>query len=209
MIRTPPSQETVKAEQPQVMMAFNPGERKEFDVYFDRLMTREGRGFSYFRKGEGNDPPTKMGITINTFRKKYPGASVEDLKNMTEVQAKEIYHDFYYKHYGIDKVPEEVREQTFDLYVNHSPKGVRQIQKNANRFKELPRGNALVEGRREYYHSLVVSNPEKEVFMDGWMNRAEVFRNGPNPHLGQAIPLRKPTRADRKVINGTSSKTGR
>jgi lysozyme family protein len=139
--------------------------------------------------GKVNDPDdkggkTNYGITQSTYNM-FGGD--EDVYNLTRDQAKDFYNK-YYDHFGIDKFPEENRDLIFDMYTNHSPRGVAKILQKAAGVKadgiigpktlaalKNTDRTAIVSARNDYYDQLVANNPSQSKFLKGWKNRSNSY----------------------------------
>lgn len=136
-----------------------------------------------------NDPggETKYGIC----KRQYPK---EDIKNLTEARAMEIYYKDYWAPYFYDSVGAHLAEKVFDTAVNIGPKNAfKLLQESVNKLG----GNLTVDGsigpksieainkfdemkiieqyrqlQASYYRNLCVKNKKLEVFLKGWLNRA-------------------------------------
>ena len=78
-------------------------------------------GGNQFTHYEG-DKPTKYGVTLETYREHInPKATIEDLKNLTEKSAKDIYKKYYYEKYKIDQLPDYMQHNVLDMAINAGP----------------------------------------------------------------------------------------
>jgi len=164
------------------------------------ILRREG-GFV----NDPDDPggPTNMGITQATLSD-YLGrhASVDEVRNLDEDTAREIYERRYYTSPRIDGLPHSVRPFMADAAVNHGPRTAgKMLQRVLNEAGFGPLGvdgrrgprtraaavradaemgpfllAALVEARQAVYARLIKRNPSLARFEKGWMRRAEEFR---------------------------------
>jgi len=142
---------------------------------------------------------TKYGITANTLagvRGRLKGLALpEDVKDLTKDQALAIYERFYWKPAGCDDIPRPIDLAVFDGCVNCGVKrGVRFLQEALNMLGEnlavdgifgqktmqaawghaLPKTkilSALLWRRAKYYNDIVARNPDRRVFLHGWLNR--------------------------------------
>ena len=173
------------------------------DALIDRLLVREG-GFVNHPNDKGG--PTNYGITIKTLSN-YLGrfANIDDVKSLSQDTAREIYKNNYYYSPGINKLPVEIQEFIFDCAVNHGPsRAIKFVQRVCNQAGVLPTlvvdgalGDksvkaarwaqnemhqvfleALIEERANFYKLIVANNPSQEVFIKGWLNRLDEFRQG-------------------------------
>ena len=146
---------------------------------------------------------TKFGITRKTLSE-YRGYKVSknDVAIMTEVEAYDIYYSLYYQKPRINNLPSEIQGIMLDMCVNHGPRNsIKILQKviiesglavikvdgiNGSRTIGAARRctavlgnymiNALVDARIIFYKKIVESFPDQQVFLKGWLNRAEKFR---------------------------------
>jgi len=79
-----------------------------FDQAFERLLGHEG---GYVNNPHDPGGETKFGIS----KRSYPG---EDIANLTEARAKQIYFLDYWGPAGCDSVPDGLRFDLFDMAVN-------------------------------------------------------------------------------------------
>lgn len=156
-------------------------------------------GFVNHKHDKGG--PTNFGITQkvynNYYRKK---TSINDIKNMKIEEAIEIYKSIYFKGYSIDtKFPEELWHFMFDCYVNHSSKAVgRIIQRSLNdlgcklmvdgvigkqTLSKIPCYSTknllkyMIKWRIWLYNTIVKNDHSQEIFLEGWLNRANWFKD--------------------------------
>jgi lysozyme family protein len=155
-----------------------------------------------------NDPvdrggATNMGITLNTLRQAQPGATVQDLRNMTRQQARSIYRQRYVQAPGLDHLPPGILPQVIDMSVNHGPRNaVRILQRALNRLNQgtpvVPDGhlgpgtlaavqratqggtdrltNAIADERQAFYDRIIERDPRQARFERGWRGRTNDFR---------------------------------
>ena len=155
-----------------------------------------------------NDPldrggATNLGITQATLSSwRGHQVTVEDVKNLTEDEAREIYTTRYLQKPKIDWLPFP-HPQVFvlDMAVNHGPgRGIRILQTTIRKAGFGPISvdggmgpatraaaeraqaemgpyfqNAMVEERKAFYEAIIAKNPSQERFRRGWMRRADSF----------------------------------
>jgi len=157
----------------------------------DAIIQREGR-FTDHPNDRGG--ATKYGITLRTLEwwRKRP-VTVEDVKNLTLDEAREIYIHKYIKAPGFDKVPESMLQlQLVDFGVNSGPGaailnlqeilGVPADGKLGPRTLEalsqadLNKVNIALLKRRLMMIARIVKRDNKQVaFLMGWIKRALEF----------------------------------
>jgi len=159
-----------------------------FPEIIDEVLTTEG--------GYVNDPDdpggeTKYGIS----KKQFPN---EDIKNLTRGRAIELYKIKYWDKFNLDSFPDKYKHLIFDMYVNHSDRGVAKIlQRSVNNkaqkevlvvdgkfgklsrmyFKKYsPEINRILAFRAKYYNDVLRKNPKQKKHYYGWiLNRVFDF----------------------------------
>lgn len=146
--------------------------------------------------------PTKFGITQRTLSE-WRGywVSEEEVKQLEEEEARDIYYLKYFVAPKLHLLPKQMQPFLFDSSINHGPsRAIIFLQKainkekiaylvedgiNGNRTREAALKawyrieediiDAMVEERKNFYCAIVDNDPTQEVFLDGWLNRAEKF----------------------------------
>lgn len=174
----------------------------DFDKYFPTLLSFEG--------GFVNDPAdlggaTNKGITMKTFMAQAPkllgiaSPTLNDLKALTDEQAKRIYKTCYWDAVHGDEIEFQLlAEIIFDFYVNAGAPAVRQLQHVLNDLSTTPclpadgviGKNTLImlkkidqhvvytmykHWRINYYRNLVAARPSMQKYLKGWLNRVNSF----------------------------------
>lgn len=87
----------------------------------DDIIRREGDKYTNRKSDRGG--PTKYGITLATLRDvRGPHITAEDVKNLTEPEAREIYRELYIKRPGFDRILDpRLRAFIIDFGVNSGP----------------------------------------------------------------------------------------
>lgn len=147
--------------------------------------------------------PTNFGVTQQTLSE-WLGrpASIDDVKNLTEAEAREIYETRYLTGPRIHLIPDPPRTLVLDMAINHGPRNAIKMTQRVvnlagfgiidvdgvlgpNSRAAIERAveamgpyfqNALVEERIKFFKNIVARNPKQEVFLKGWLRRAESFR---------------------------------
>lgn len=158
-----------------------------FDVAFTNIIKTEG---GYVDHPNDKGDATKFGITIHTLSD-YRGHPVtnEDVKSLTQEEAKKIYKDLYWDRLKLSEVDNmSLCLALFDQAVNRGTRKVtEQIQKilglkvdgvfgpvtlqavNAMEPKKLLL-NFIFETQKTYV-AIAVNDPSQLVFLKGWINR--------------------------------------
>lgn len=169
------------------------------DELLDEVIAREG-GFVHHPADRGG--PTKFGITQRTLSE-WLGrpATVDEVRQLDEETAREIYVARYLAGPRIDTLPPEIVGQVFDMAVNHGPRrAVRILQevlglagwavdvdgvigpqtRRAAFAAQAEMGpfltNAIADQRANFYRRLVAADRSQRVFLRGWLRRAEAFK---------------------------------
>jgi lysozyme family protein len=157
----------------------------------DGILVREG-GYVDHPADKGGS--TKYGITQATLADwRGKQATVEDVKALTETEAREIYREQYITRPGFLSIENEaVRTLAIDCAVNHGVKpAVKLLQEAARVFTDgilgpntlaaVNRMTAAVLYRRlcaarvRLYGQIITKNPTQAVFAAGWANRIADF----------------------------------
>lgn len=139
---------------------------------------------------------TNRGITFKLF-KRYAvslglNPTVEDLKNLTEEQAEEIYfQEFWQPMKGDEIESQQIANIVFDGFVNMGGRALKLFQKEAgvtpdgkigpitlsivNNSNETVLFTGYKDARIDYYKRLVDRKPQLGVFLKGWLNRINSF----------------------------------
>ncbi len=169
------------------------------DNMLDDILGREG---GFVKDPDGQGGATNFGITIGTLST-YRGTnvSVEDVKNLSEHEAREIYEKQYFLGPGFDQLPSSLQPFLFDSAVNHGPgSAVKFLQTALNKHfdsgLEIDGGNgpktrkatmaaydkagdllipAMVSERLNHYINFVNNKPSQQKFLLGWMRRLNEF----------------------------------
>jgi lysozyme family protein len=168
------------------------------DKIISDIIKKEG-GFVNHPNDHGK--ATKWGVTQATLTD-WLGreATIEDVKNLSQDDAFEIFYRLYYQAPHIDTLPEAIQPIITDMAVNHGPKkAIKLLQEVllANGENLLVDGvcgkatdlaahriyghigtdliNQLVSRRLAFYEGIVKNDAKQRVFLAGWRNRANSF----------------------------------
>ena len=115
-----------------------------FDEIIEVVLEHEG---GYVDDPDDRGGATNWGVTQAVYED-FVGykCDKEEIKNMDEDTAKEIYYEKFWKPSRADKLPAEVRETYFDMVVNHGQGGAVKILQQACNNKRKPENYIAVDG---------------------------------------------------------------
>ena len=115
-----------------------------FDEIIEVVLEHEG---GYVDDPDDRGGATNWGVTQAVYED-FVGykCDKEEIKNMDEDTAKEIYYEKFWKPSRADKLPTEVRETYFDMVVNHGQGGAVKILQQACNNKRKPENYIAVDG---------------------------------------------------------------
>tara|TARA_Y100001973_G_C5201006_1_gene337670 strand:- start:497 stop:1030 length:534 start_codon:yes stop_codon:yes gene_type:complete len=115
-----------------------------FDEIIEVVLEHEG---GYVDDPDDRGGATNWGVTQAVYED-FVGykCDKEEIKNMDEETAKEIYHEKFWKPSRADQLPAEVRETYFDMVVNHGQGGAVKILQQACNNKRKPDNYIDVDG---------------------------------------------------------------
>jgi lysozyme family protein len=164
------------------------------DMMVDQVLQHEG-GFADVTGDRGGR--TNYGITQSTWGDR------GDVKDITKDQARGFYENLYNQS-RIDRFPEELRPQIFDMVVNHGYGNAMKIVQGAagvdrdgkvgpatlKAVGNIGKGD-LVDSRLDFYNSIVKNDPSQKKFLKGWTNRAVAYREDGSvePEMHQSFPV--------------------
>lgn len=146
-----------------------------FEKCFQWLMIDEG--------GYTNDPAdsggaTKYGITIGDYRRYIKSdATPNDVKTLTQAQAKTIYKSKYWDAVGGDSLPDGVDNACFNYGVLA---GIGRPKADLKRFADIHDAHKLIDAicdeMKAFLNGLATRRPKDERFRAGWNNRVVRLR---------------------------------
>lgn len=186
-------------ETPSVRPRPRPGSDKTLEATLDTIMESEG-GFQQWKKDSGNYVNGKLigtnrGITpiaLANARGVDPKTiTVEDMKNITDREARDIFIKEYYYKPKIDKLPMDIQDTVFDMQINAGNNAIKILQRMVGVKADGVLGeetikavkdagitrNDYTDARIKYYKSVAANNPDKREFLDGWLNRAAKYKD--------------------------------
>jgi lysozyme family protein len=136
----------------------------------DGVLRREG-GYVDDKADKGRC--TNRGITLDTLREwRGPSATCEDVRNLSEFEARAIYRSRYLKPFdGLDAA---IKPQVVDIAVNSGVLRAKALLAIAQQSGK-PLNTALVIERLNHYARLVAADPTQARFFKGWVSRALEF----------------------------------
>jgi lysozyme family protein len=164
----------------------------KFQFAVGYVLQNEGSEYTYIP--EGDDPPTKWGITIGDLAEHRQIAVLPtDVQYLTRQEAEQIYYEKYWIFGGVTSW--KVAAKLFDHSVNLGIKPATIIaQRAANQFRyihlkvdgiwgyhtevavnSLDANHFLdeyIQYLHQYYSDIVDSKPKKAIFLKGWLRRA-------------------------------------
>jgi lysozyme family protein len=172
--------------------------KHDIDTMIGDIIKREG-GFVNHPRDHGG--PTKYGITLKTLEAwRKEDLDVIDVQLLSKSEAAEIYETNYYLKPGVDGLPELIQGVVFDMAVNMGIfNAINLLQKVIHKMGTpvsidghigpKTRQSALIAcnvygsdvlrqicaARKAYYRDIVARHPDQHVFLDGWIDRAELF----------------------------------
>ena len=173
----------------------------EFDNRVDEVLNTEG--------GFVNDPDdlggaTNKGIAWDTWVQNAQSVlgidpTLENLGNLTDQGAKDIYKNEYWDKINADDIDDgDIRFMLFDFYVNSGSHAVKGVQRTLNSMgynltvdggmgpntlnainsaNQMDLYNNLKQTRIDFYNGIVQRNPSQSKFLNGWLNRINKFKD--------------------------------
>lgn len=93
---------------------------EEFNIAFNDIMGWEKSTYTNHPNDRGG--PTKYGISLRFMQLINPNATTNDIKNLTEEEAKKIYFTYFWIQYRIDEVKEQsIAIKMLNMFVNLQP----------------------------------------------------------------------------------------
>ena len=158
----------------------------DFELAIGPLLENEGHGYVDEDHGRG---ASKWGITLETYRGNHPGATADDIRNLTGEQAEWFYRSAFWDRYHIGEIEDQaLANKVLDLAVNMGPgTAIRNLQvsvgvrpdgilgkdtaaavNKADAAEVLGKVRAHAEG---YYRNLAATHPEDQHELAGWLAR--------------------------------------
>ena len=168
------------------------------DNELNTILQSEG-GFQNDKEDTGNYVNGKLigtnrGITpaaLAEYRGVDPSTiTVDDIKGVTEQEARDIYEQNYYLKPRINELPKDIQASVFDMNINAGRNSIKILQRLAGvkadgvigpktlyAVKEANITPAqYADARIEYYKKVVERDPDKSKYLNGWIRRANKYR---------------------------------
>ncbi len=161
------------------------------DEIISAILAREG---GYVDHPDDRGGPTNRGITLDTLRRaRGVPVTVDDLKALTEAQAREIYLTRYVRKPGFDRIADpQLRTLMVDAGVNQGPEralawlqracGVTPdgvfgpvTERAVNELSPRMLRAKVTAARARAYGRLITDHPTQATFAAGWANRLAEF----------------------------------
>jgi len=161
------------------------------EAIIEDILRREG---GYVDLAADRGGATKYGVTLKTLTDwRGRPTTADDVKTLTEAEAREIYRERYIIQPRLHKVIDaKVRALAVDCAVNHGPRqAVKLLQLAARVFPDGdlgPKTEAAVNrmtpaalyarlcaARVRFYGQIITKDPSQSVFAAGWSNRVAEF----------------------------------
>ena len=141
-----------------------------YEEALQKVLQHEG-GFVNHPRDPGG--ATNKGVTLNTYRRFKPNATVKDLKNISDSELKKIYRT-YWDAVDADNLPDNIRGSVFDMAVNAGPKRAKRL---LNQVGTDASARDYADARLGYYQKL----NHFDTFGKGWTNRANSWAGDSKP----------------------------
>jgi hypothetical protein len=169
----------------------------DMESALDEIMESEG-GFQQWEEDRGNYVNNRLigtnrGITPNALAE-YRGVdpstiTVDDIKNISDEEAREIFLEKYYFANGLDRLPQHLQANVLDMYINSGTNAISILQDllgverdgiiGPETLKALENTNITNEmyanRRIQYYNAVARNRPSQRGFLRGWLNRASKY----------------------------------
>lgn len=162
----------------------------DFKKFAPKLLKVEG-GYVFHPSDPGGH--TNKGVTLRTYQEHFGShKTVNDLKNIPDVEWEEIMKSGYWDKCKADKIEDQsIAEILVDWCVNSGLVGLQRVQEiigakpdgiagpitlsliNTSDSKML--FSRIKLAREQFYKNIVKKNPSKQAFLNGWMNRLDIF----------------------------------
>lgn len=167
----------------------------------DGIIAREGRTYENVKHDRGG--PTKFGITLGRLRtERGKHMTWEDVRDLSEDEARQIYYDAYFRRPGLDKLPAQIMPFALDFYVTSGTWAIKCLQNvlsdvgfeltadgvigpmtaEAAEAAQEAMGDDLLRAyiveRSHFFGRIVANDASQGKFLRGWLSqRARLFWN--------------------------------
>lgn len=166
-----------------------------FDLAIPTILRHEG---GYVNNPADPGGATNFGVSLRWLKSQGLAGDIDhdgdvdinDIKAMTVDDAKALYHKFWWNPYNYDAIlPQAVATKIFDMAVNMgAPRAHKMVQQALNLTQDGVIGpktlglinttnsltliQSLQNIQAQFYRDIVASNPARQQFLKGWLNRA-------------------------------------
>ena len=176
--------------------------RSNFPRVLAETLSHEG-GWSDHPQDPGG--ATMKGVTLKTFRTYYPGATKDDLRNITDAQLERIYRDGYWNAVRGDDLPAGLDLVAFDAAVNSGvSRGAKWLQQALGVTADGKIGPATIAAAKAAEPISVIDTALMrrmaflrglktfDVFGKGWTRRVEAVGAAAKAMVAPAAPVPAP-----------------
>lgn len=157
------------------------------DIITQILKAEGGSRYTNYKDDRGG--PTKWGITLDAWKDVKPNATEEDIRAITEQDARAFYRSRYIIDPNFHKLPPLLMELVVDCGVNHGPsRAAKWLQKAVGATEDGIVGKRTIKAVQEanltatylricafrvrFYGAIVTRDHSQAKFASGWNNRA-------------------------------------
>jgi len=171
-------------------------EEDRFNNVYSKSLSKYEGGYGRNKDDSGNYVDGKLigtnhGISAKTYKIYYGKTpSVNDMKNLSQGQANEIYHEMYYKRFNIGKLPLHLQEIVYHGVLNSESHAVKVLQEAAGMTGSdvdgvMGPGTIAAISKNPPSRQMFATNLLKKykgfkkwnVFGEGWTNRFQGLAN--------------------------------
>lgn len=124
------------------------------------------------------DPNDKGGLTrFGIALSMHPELTENDVVNMTQETATQIYFKKYWLQCGCDVLSWPLCQVIFDTAVNAGPGAAKTFLERAVGKTENDKARNIITQRVFFYQEVAKKNPKKRIYLKGWMARVTALKN--------------------------------
>ena len=168
-----------------------------FDKAMAFVLPHEG-GYANYKEDKGG--PTNRGVTQATLST-YLGrpASIDDVKNLDEKTARDIYKTMFWDKIEADKLDPKVAMMAFDTAVGSGiPKAKKMLSQYGDDHEKF------LEAKKQWMKDIVARDPSQKVWDRGWQNRMADLGAYTNKNFAEGGIVALAKGGEVKRYNGTT-----